>query len=492
MEKVKFDSVVQAVYEHAVINPDKLCLADDDREVTYKEYKEYIGKLAGYYKTLGIEKNDNVVIEATQSIELLGTELALHIIGAVFVPLERKCGSEKLIEIADTTDAKLIVSVDVIDNTERKCITYKDILENVDKYDEIPPVFPKRENVSEILFSTGTTGKEKGIICTHGNDIALAENVMDGVKMEKDNVEMIPSPFNHSHGLRRYYANMVCGATVITCTGLMNLGVFFGTLDKYGVNSMDIVPTAMSILLKLSKNKFAEYKDVLRYIQLGAAPIMENDKAKMKELLPNTHLYNFYGSTESGCICIYDFNVGNEKKNCIGKPAFNADIRIVDEDGNEIKSDEEHTGLLASFGAMNMLGYWHDEEETKKALRNGGIYSNDEAYFDEDNDIILLGRKGDVINVGGNKVTPEEIENAAKKLDYIKDCGCIGVDDALKGKVPKLFVVAEGNEELDVLKVRKDLYAYLESFKVPRYVVQINEIPRTYNGKILRKELRKL
>ena len=139
-----------------------------------------------------------------------------------------------------------------------------------------------------------------------------------------------------------------------------------------------------------------------------------------------------------------------------------------------------------------MLGYWKDPEETAKVLIDGVVYSNDVAYFDEDGDIILLGRNGDVINVGGSKVSPEEIENACKKMEGVADCGVIPVADPIKGHVPKLFVQMEPGFALDVKAVKNFLAAGMEPYKVPVYVVEIEKIPRSYNGKLLRKDLKEL
>ena len=122
-------------------------------------------------------------------------------------------------------------------------------------------------------------------------------------------------------------------------------------------------------------------------------------------------------------------------------------------------------------------------------MEDGVVYSKDEAYFDEDGDIILLGRKNDVINVGGNKVSPEEIENEVLKIEGIKDCGCISVKDAVKGEVPKLFVVMEPGRELDIKYIKTALMGKMEAFKVPQFIETIDKIPRTFNGKILRREL---
>lgn len=483
-------SIVEAVFHHAQTQPDKLCLADDTGKVTYREYAQRIREYAGMFAGDGIGSGDRVVVEACQTIEYLAVQLALELLGAVFVPVEHNCAPEKIGTFLVRAGAEAVVSVKENPYAVRLRYTYGALEQGrtaVPAYEVTG--FPKGEEISEILFSTGTTGKEKGIVLTHSNNIALAQNVVHGVQMEEDNVEMIPSPMNHSHGLRRYYANMYMGASVVLLGSVMNIRLFFRNLDVYQVNSMDLVPTALAVVLKLSKDKLSEYASQLRYVQFGAAPMMEADKVKICQLLPNTRLYNFYGSTESGCIAIYDFNRGKDKKNCIGRPAHNADIFIVDDNRKPIASSVENTGLLASRGGMNMRGYWQDREETSRVLVDGVVYSNDVAYFDEDGDLILLGRKGDVINIGGNKVSPEEIENAAKKMEGIADCGVIPVADPFKGNVPKLFVQMKAGCVFDPVAVRSFLAASLEPYKVPVYIEHIDRIPRSYNGKLLRKEL---
>ena len=486
-----FNSIAEAVFHYEITQPQKLCLADDTGEVTYQEYAVKIRKYAQAFLSAGIKADDKIVVEARQTIEYLAVELSLQVIGAVFVPVEHNCAKEKIAAFAQRAQAKATITVKEGEYPVDIAFTYDSLLPLVETATEfVPQTLPSREQISEILFSTGTTGKEKGIVITHGNNIALAQNVMYGVEMEKDNVEMIPSPMNHSHGLRRYYANMYNGCTVVLLGSIMNARLFFSNIDKYGVNAVDLVPSALSVLLKLSKDKMGEYADRIRYIQFGAAPMMEADQNKICALLPRTRLYNFYGSTESGCICIYNFNQPNSKKGCIGKPAYNAKIIVVDDDRREIVSDKDNTGTLASFGGMNMSGYWQDEEETAKVLCGGGVYSNDVAYYDQDGDIILLGRKGDVINVAGNKVSPEEIENVVKKFEGVADCGVIPVEDAMKGFVPKLFVEMKAGHSFDQVAIHRFIAANLEPYKVPVYIVEIDKIPRSYNGKLLRKELK--
>ena len=486
-----FESIVEAIFHYADTQSDKLCLADDNGKVSYSEYANKISRYAKCFIDLGINKDDKVVVEACQTIDYLAIELSLQLIGAIFVPVEHNCAVNKIAYFVERIEAKAVIVRNKADFENCTCLLYDDLKQQHDTAECLEVTsFPKKDDISEILFSTGTTGREKGIIITHKNDIALAQNVMHGVKMEKDNVEMIPSPMNHSHGLRRYYANMYNGSSVIILGSVMNIMLFFKNIDQYQVNAIDLVPAALTVVLKLSKGKFGEYKNQLRYIQYGSAPLMEHDKIKVCELLPDTRMYNFYGSTESGCTCIYDFNTKISKKNCIGKPTYNTTLYIVDDNHQQIQSSLENTGLLATAGDMNTIGYWQDEEETKKVLIDGIVYSNDLGYLDEDGEVILLGRKGDVINVGGNKVSPEEIETVAKKLPGVVDCGVIPVEDKSYGHVPKLFVQLDRKTKFDPIAIRSALAKQLEPYKVPVHIVEIDKIPRTFNGKLLRKELK--
>lgn len=488
-----FNSIVEAIEVSAVRNPSKLCIVDESLQMTYSDYLRLIKKIAFNFKCMGISEGCKVVVEANQSVYYLAIELALHLLGAVFVPLEHNCDNAKLEYIAEKCDATLIVSNKVCSDRHNN-LKYDDLLSILSEKDNLIEEYslPSSETVSEILFSTGTTGKEKGIVLTHKSAVSVAENIVNAVNMQSDNIEMIPSPLNHSHGLRSYYANMLCGATVVIISNVIDMPSFFYNLEYYRVNSLDLVPAALSVILRLSKNKLGDYRDKLRFIEFGSAAMSDEDKEKVISLLPGVPLYNFYGSTESGRVTVYNFNTDNIKRGCIGKPTCNVDFKIVNESKKTIQSSSDCTGLLATAGSMNMLCYLDDEFETEMVLSDGFVYSNDEAYVDEDGDIILLGRKSDVLNVGGKKVSPEEIENVAKRFFGIEDCGCIGAISEVLGVEPKLYVQVKKGIALDIILFKKFLQENLESYKVPQKIEQIKKIPRTFNGKLLRKELQNL
>lgn len=499
-----YPSIVENLARNAMKNPDRLCLADENMALTYKQVWDAVAGLAMELDRRGVSREKCVVVECDQSVNYMIWEFATQLLKGIFVPLEKNAALPRILEITGETEAVLHVSgkqvpelgdlphMDIKEaaafalGCERDGVFYGSIedLEVVD--------FPKSQDVSEILFSTGTTGKSKGIVLTHGNDVAIAENVCFGVKMKPENVEMIPMPTSHSHGLRRTYANMANGSSVIFVDNLMLLKKVFAMMDEYKVTSMDLSPSMLGIIFKLSKDRLGNYADVMDYIQLGSAPLSEEDKNHLSRILPKTRLYNFYGSTEAGCSCLMDFNGADKPKGCIGKPAVNAEFIVVDENRNPIESSPDNLGFLASRGAINMKEYFKAPDLTKEAMPEGDyIYTKDMGYIDEEGFVYMLGRKDDVINYGGVKISPEEIESMVIKNDLIADCACIPIDDPISGQAPKLYIQLEPAlaDSYDDRKFKSFLAEVLDANKLPTRVEIIDEIPRTFNGKIKRKEL---
>lgn len=485
-------SIVEAIARFAQTQPDKFCLADSRNDVSYRGYWECIFGYAAHLGELGVGRGDRVVVKNGQNMETAVCGLSIQLLGAVFVPVEKNAADSRILEIAEAVEAKCCISGKPIDVS---CIWEKmgDVLSFRDGQADYETFsWPDPDDTAEILFTTGTTGKSKGIELTHKNVVAVAENVIDGVEMKKDNVEVIPVPLSHSHGLRRYYGNMLNGSSVIILDGVIFYKKLFEKMDAFHATAMDLVPAALSALFKLSGDRLGDYKDQLEYVQLGSAPIPAQDRERLCRLLPNTRLYNFYGTTESGCSCILDFNAMKDKKNCIGRPTRHAHFVFVDEEGHPIDATEEHPGFLSCSGDMNMKGYYRSPKLNEETLRDGYIRTKDLSYMGEDGLIYMLGRQDDVIVTGGSKVAPDEIEGVAMEFPGIADCGCIPVDHPLLGKEPKLFVVMERDAAFDPTAIYQFLKDRLEAYKVPKQIEQIDRIPRTYNGKIQRKELHKI
>lgn len=479
-------SIVEAIKNYSVSQPDKRCVIDAKCTYSYSEYYKTIKTAAAFLNDHGVKKGDSVIIKSAQNAAYLAALHAVHMIGAVAVPLEKTVKGERVYEINEVVEAACYISDKPLDGITT--YLYQDIDEYGKEYE--PKEFPNTADNSTILFTTGTTGKSKGILLSHFADVTVSENIISGTEMKKDNVEVLPMPLNHSFSLRRYYSNMVNGSTAILLDGVIFINRFFEAFDKYGATSAGMAPSALSIIFKLSGDKIKEYKDRIDYIQFGSSYMTEADKDKIRGYLPDTRLYNFYGSTEAGCSCIIDFNKNSENPYNIGKATVNSEIRFVDDDDNFVETDEENPARLITGGKMIMTEYINEPELTAETLKNGYIYSNDLGYVDKNGDIILLGRMDDVIISGGQKISPFDIEDVCIKYEGVDDCAVIGVDDQLMGQIAKLFIVV--NDKYDENGMMQFLADRLENFQVPKIVQIIKEIPKTYNGKPLKRELKKM
>ncbi|MCB6992378.1 acyl--CoA ligase [bacterium 210820-DFI.6.37] len=485
-----YRSIVECLASHAVNQPDKLCLADTKTHLSYKETWARVYGLASALSQLGIRKGDCVLVECTQDTDYMICEFAIQLSGGIFVPIEKNAAAARVKDILEDVDGKLYIGKASVSDAVPFMPIQTVAEHRCQKTPDLKTVrFPEKEEAAEILFSTGTTGKSKGIELSHENDVAVAENVMYGVQMKPDNVELVPMPLSHSHGLRTCYGNFLNGSSVVLINGVTLLKKVFSLMDEYRVTSLDLSPSNLSIIFKLSKDRLGDYAQQLDYIQLGSAPLSEEDKVHLSRLLPKTRLYNFYGSTEAGRSCLLDFNSMSGKPGCIGKPAKNAQFIIVDENRNPIDASLENPGFLASSGPINMKGYWKAPALTAQTMQDGFIYTKDMGYIDEEGFIYMLGRKDDVINYGGIKIAPEEIESVVLQHPQVTDCACVPMKDPLTGQAPKLFVAVQDPQTYDQKALKNYLSKQLDSNKQPKVIQVIDAIPRTFNGKIQRKKL---
>lgn len=484
-----FRSIVEAVVYHGENTPEKLCIVDETKALSYQEVLIRINDIAEKLKDIGIHRQDKVAVECTQNADFLICGLACQLIGAIFVPLEKNASKARVREIIKVTQAQCFIcegEYEAVVNIIKASEFFEPVKGILQKWTELP----EKDSVAEILYSTGTTGKAKGIVITHQNNVAVAENIVYGTKMTQDNVELVPMPLSHSHALRTCYANFLNGSCVVLTDGVMRVKKVFELIEKYQVTAFDLSPSAANVLIKFAKKQLQKFSGQIAFIEIGSAALEEGLKEELCEMFPNSRLYNFYGSTEAGRSCILNFNQEKGRPGCIGRPTKNARFMITNQDRKEIRSSKDNPGLLAVCGAMNMKEYLKAPKLTQQTMCNGYIYTNDLGYIDEEGFVYVLGRMDDVINYNGIKIAPEEIESVVRGYFGVTDCACIPVEDAVCGQVPKIFVSVTKESCFDTTGLLKYLSKHMESNKLPKKVEIIDKIPRTANGKILRRELK--
>ncbi len=424
------------IERHARLHADKMAVVSENRQLSYSELWQLVSARAANYR-----RGQAVVFRASQDIDFLVTYFAIHLAGGIAVPL----GS-------DAPDHLLA-------QTARSLAGH-----------------PIPEDTADVLFTTGTTGHSKGVMVSHRAILADAENLIEGQHFCHELVFIVSGPLNHIGSLSKLYPVMMLGATVYLLEGMKDLGRFFHALD-FPCQKMAtfLVPASVRILTQLCGNKLAAYAHKIDFIESGGAPLPHTDMQALCRLLPKSRLYNTYASTETGIVSTYNYNDGRCLAGCLGRPMSHSRIVITKE------------GKIACQGNTLMSGYVGDALLTATVLRDDTVYMSDYGSIDGEGMLHIGGRETDVINIGGYKVSPVEVEEAALAMPGVKDCVCIAVPHKITGNALKLMVVMTAKESFDKRKMALFLKSKLETYKVPMLYELVDAVKRTYNGKIDRK-----
>lgn len=423
--------------------PDKTAVVCGDESCSYRQLDERVTlRAANWRETLARDAGRNIVcLRAASTIDYLVDYLAIHRAGYVAAPMEKDMPDDAFSRVRNELE---------------------------------PHTAP--EGTADILYTTGTTGRSKGVMVSHRAIIADAENLIAGQGFTHELVFVVNGPLNHIGSLSKIYPVIYLGATLIIVDGIKDMNAFFHAFD-YPAEKMAtfLVPASIRILIQLAGQQLATYADKMDFIETGAAAISQADMETLCRLLPHSRLYNTYASTETGIICTYDFNGGQCLAGCLGRPMPHSEIFITGE------------GLIACKGDTLMTGYIGDPERTASVLKEGVIYTSDMGQIDSEGLLHLRGREDDVINIGGFKVAPTEVEDAVMAFEGVKDCICIPVEHRIMGTALKMLVVMNDGHTLDKRTLARWLKTKLETYKIPMLYEHVEAVKRTFNGKIDRK-----
>ena len=447
--------LVDYLHQNAQRYSSKVAVVCGDQYLTYAQLWQEVERRSHDFRP-----HEVVCFRSSQDIDFLVTYMAVHLAGGVAAPLEHGM-PDVLFERISSAVANF--SLFTLNSS-------------------LPPI-------ADILYTTGTTGQSKGVMVSHRALIADAENLIAGQGFSHDLVFVVNGPLNHIGSLSKIWPCIILGATILIIEGMKDLNAFFHALD-YPAPKMAtfFVPATIRMILQFAPDKLASYADKLDFIESGAAPLPQADMLRLCELLPKTRLYNTYASTETGIIATYNYNnkipllsrrgegwSDLPLSNCLGRPMPHSRVLITPE------------GLIACQGDTLMSGYVGDPELTATVLRDDTIFTSDIGTLDDEGMLHLSGRASDVINVGGFKVSPIEVEEVAMSNPLVSDCICISAPHPVTGRALKLLVVTPSGQTLDKRSLARYLADRLEPYKVPMLYEQVDTIARTYNGKLDRK-----
>lgn len=429
---------------HADLQANKVAIVCGDETITYSSLYERAKvkaeRMSAECRKAGMPTREMpITIRTSQTIDFLTTYFAAHIAHRPFVPIEKDISDKRLFEIKN-----LLGCADIPDG------------------------------VTDILFTSGTTGKPKGAMITYEAIVANGDNLIHAQHFSHDIAFVISGPLSHIGSLSKVWPTIMVGGTIVLTEGIKDMEAFFKAFDFPSPKlATFLVPASIRILLQFAEEKLATYSNRIDFIETGAAPMSLSDMQRLCSILPHSRLYNTYASTETGIIATHNYNTPNGViSGCLGSTMKHSSITIGD------------NGRIICSGKTLMKGY---VGSSSLLTPHSSFPTNDIGYIDHLGRLFLDGRIDDIINVGGYKVSPIEVENAAMQFCSISDCICVDIPHPFLGNVLKLFYSAKQSANVVKSDLISHLRKHLESYKVPLAYEQVERIVRNANGKLDRK-----
>ncbi|MBN1571168.1 MAG: AMP-binding protein [Acidobacteria bacterium] len=484
----------------AIYYPDKTALVFGSKSYTYAEMHRIIDRVAGYLLHLGISREDRISIYMPNRPEWIMFYYGIARIGAIAVCVPGAFKKDEVAGVvADSRSSILITSEDLRSQIPapeaipsiREIIiveqdeSFQSILRGEDVFKIQKNIQTTGDNAMSILYTGGTTGTPKGAMLTHRNLLYSAQNVAYHERMVPDDVGICFLPLNHvfaqCHIMHTYFSN--CG-TLVLFPGF-DMDKVVSAVIEHKITRFYAVPTIFIRFLNNPESR-KQLKSI-NYVFSGGTSMPAEIVRQWVDAF-GIPIHEAYGMTEAASIVTFNHRF-RHKIGSIGIPAGIIELKVVDSNDNEMKQGEQ--GEIIIRGPNIMKGYFGQPEETAMALRNGWFHSGDVGVFDPEGYLYIVDRIKDIIITGGENVYPKEVEDLLHQHKAVNECGVVGLPHPEYGEAVTAFVTLKPNitaEEQDLIAFCKERMA---RYKVPKAIRFVKDLPKTPQGKILRRELRK-
>jgi acyl-CoA synthetase (AMP-forming)/AMP-acid ligase II len=495
-------------------------LVDAPVRFTFRELHGAVREAARAFIAAGVKPGDRVAIWAPNTWEWVAALGGLHTAGAVLVPLNTRFKGQEAAYILQKSGAKVLLTVtdflgtDYVDllaperpqlpalervvvirgHAAKGTVGWADFIgegqgvreEDVDA--RVAAVNP--DDVSDILFTSGTTGRPKGAMCTHAQALRAYADWADVVGLRAGDRYLIVNPFFHAFGYKAgIVASLVTGATILPHAVFDAAAVF----ERIPADRISMLPAPPALYQTLLNHPDLEKHDMssLRLAVTGAAVIPVELVRQMRDVLGFETVITGYGLTEAcgiATMCRHDDDPETIATTS-GRAIPGVEVQVVDDDGNEVARGD--AGEIVVRGYNVMLGYYDEPAETKATVdADGWLHTGDIGVMDDHGYLRITDRKKDIFIVGGFNAYPAEIENAILASDDVAQVAVVGVPDERLGEVGAAFVVPTAGHAVDPEKLIAWCRERMANFKVPRRVEVVDALPLNAAGKVLKFQLR--
>jgi acyl-CoA synthetase (AMP-forming)/AMP-acid ligase II len=503
----------------SAICPDRAAISFEGKKYTFAELSERVNRLANALLGLGIEKGNVVAILEVNCNQYMEVYYAGAKTGAIFVPLNFRAKKDELVHMLNNSEANVLFVgeryVDQVNSMRPELPLIKHYISIESKQDEMlyyeellasasaEEVFSDiaDDDTTILMYTAGTTGLPKGVPLPHNSfSVYMLQNV-NPADPDTDETNLLTVPLYHVAGIQAMLAATYGGRT-LAMMRQFDVDEWLETVQREKANRAMLVPTMLKRVI--DHPDFDKYDlSSLKVITYGAAPMPFEVIKKAIEVLPGVNFINAFGQTETASTIttlgpqdhiIEGTEEEKEKKlrrltSSIGRPMSDIEMKIIDEAGNELPLGE--LGEIVARGPRLMSGYWKDAEKTAKTMtKDGWLHTGDMGYRDEEGYFYLAGRGDDLIIRGGENISPVEVENALYAHPAVEEAAVIGIPDPEWGEDPRAIVVLKKGMAATAEELMEFCRQRLSSFKRPRSVVFVDELPRTSTGKVLKRVLR--
>lgn len=470
------------------------------KRYTYAQLDQFVNQFAHGLLQEGIKEGNKVVLYMPNVPEFAIAYYAVQRIGAIIVPINAKMTSSEVEYVLENSEASVLIAHELlfkaVENLEVDLLLIKtgepvkgwtDF--NTILVEEATPIECKLPESAEstILYTSGTTGKPKGVLFSYRNILTVAQMICIEMEIKPESRLLVIMPLSHSAPLHLFFmAGMVVGATAVL-TPTFTPELFLETVEQEKTTHFFGAPVAYLLTAKHPKLTDTDLSSMKWWIY-GGAPLSKPEVQFIQQQFKTDNLVCVYGLTEAGPNgTVLTGSEHLTKAGSIGKrAALHAEVKIVDAEGEPVKVGE--VGEILLRGEGNMLGYYNNEEATQAAFMGEWLKTGDLAQVDEDGFMWVVDRKKDVIISGGVNIYPKEVEDVLVTHPAINEVAVVGVPHPEWGETVKSYFAA--SEQLDLEEVKQFAVEKLAQFKVPRIYEQVDALPRNASGKILKQPLR--
>ncbi|MEO4054426.1 AMP-binding protein [Solibacillus sp. CAU 1738] len=485
-------TIGQLATKSARAYPNKLAVKFHERSITYTQLLERAHALTAFFQSRNLVKGDRIGVLMSNRLEHIELDVAVSLYGLIKVPLNYRLHPRELEYQIEDSDMRFLIGEQLLISLLQADLP---VLYSGEAYEEVLEQFTGKAHINEvdendtmaIMYTSGTTGNPKGVMLSHRNMVSGALSLAIACEVDFNDIIGHVAPLTHGANFLSHVA-WLYGLTQVVYDKF-EPEQFINLLEKDRISIIFLVPTMVNLMIQ-HEHFDPEKLATIKSINMAGSPIAA---AKLQEALHKvgTKFVETYGQVEGPmCISIMPRQDLATRLDSCGRIGPFVDVKIVDDAGNECPVGE--IGEITAKGPLVMQGYWNNEQATKETIRNGWLHTGDLGRLDENGYLFIVDRKKEVIISGGVNIYPREIEEVLNKHDYVKETCVIGIPDEKWGESVIAYVVPNGRGEVMQEALLQLCQNHLASFKKPKEIYIVEQLPKSSYGKILKRELVKL